>query len=95
MRGLLVSRDIVPVSEFKAHAAQWLETAKAGPVVVTQNGKAAAVLLSPEEYDRLTERDRFIAAVNEGLKAADEGRVTPHEKVAERMRAKMANRRNR
>lgn len=36
------------------------------PLVITQNGKAAGVLLSPGEFDRLTERARFVSAVNEG-----------------------------
>lgn len=37
------------------------------PVVITQNGVAAAVLLPPEEYDRLVERSEFIGAVERGL----------------------------
>jgi prevent-host-death family protein len=82
-----VSEDIVPVSEFKAQAAEMLrrvgETGQ--PLVITQNGKAAGVLLSPAEYDRLTERARFVAAVGEGLADADAGRLSPHDEVAARM----------
>jgi predicted transcriptional regulator len=42
---------------------------------VTQNGKAAAVLLSPEEFDRLTSQAHFISAVQEGLDDAEAGRA--------------------
>jgi PHD/YefM family antitoxin component YafN of YafNO toxin-antitoxin module len=42
--------------------------------VVTQHGKPAAVMLSPESYDLLTARMRFVEAVGEGLRDADAGR---------------------
>jgi len=60
MRALKVAEDIVPVGEFKGQAARWLRhVAESGqPVVITQNGKPAGVLVSPSEYDRLTERQR-------------------------------------
>ena len=49
MRSIRVSEDIVPIGEFKGQAAHWLrrvsETGQ--PVVITQNGKPAGVLLSP------------------------------------------------
>jgi hypothetical protein len=32
---------------------------KRQPVIINQNGKPAGVLVSPTEYDRLTERERF------------------------------------
>ena len=43
--------------------------------IITQKGRPAAVLLSPEEFDRLTYRERFPAAVREGLADAEAGRV--------------------
>ncbi len=81
MGDLRVSESIVPLSEFKAQAGRWLEKAGATgmPIVITQNGRAAGVLLSPAEYDRLTERARFAAAVNEGMSDIEAGRVVEHE----------------
>jgi prevent-host-death family protein len=32
------------------------------PLVITQNGKAAAVLISPSDFDLLTEQARFVDA---------------------------------
>ncbi len=55
-------------------------------VVITQNGKAAGVLLSPPAYDELTERFRFMRTVEQGLTDAEAGRVTPHEEVVAEMR---------
>ena len=88
MRLLRVSENIVPVSDFKARAADWLRrlVESSEPVVITQNGKAAGVLLSPAAYDELTERFRFTKSVEEGLADVEAGRVTPHEELVAEMR---------
>jgi prevent-host-death family protein len=77
MKDLSISEDIVPIGEFKAHASQLLKRlgASARPLVITQNGRPAAVVLSPAEYDRMRERDRFLASVAAGIDDADAGRV--------------------
>lgn len=97
MRAVRISEDIVPVSEFKAQAAECLRRiAETGqPLVITQNGKAAGVLLSPGEFDRLSEQARFVSAVQEGLADADAGHLRDHEQVVERMRARFEHRRSR
>ena len=81
MDTLKISEGIVPLSDFKARASEWLKKiAQTGePIVITQNGRAAAVLISPAEFDALTERVRFLQAVAEGMADADEGRLTAHE----------------
>lgn len=88
MRAFRFSENIVPVSDFKARAADWLRRLGEGsePVIITQNGKAAAVVLSPAAYDALTERFRFMEAVERGLIDVEAGRVTPHDKVVAEMR---------
>ena len=90
MRPVRVSEDFVPVSEFKAQAADWLrKLAKANaPVVVTQNGRPAGVLLSPQAFDELTERARFVEAVEDGLADAKAGRVQSNADVIRRMKAR-------
>jgi prevent-host-death family protein len=90
MRPVRVSEDLVPVSEFKAQAADWLrKLGKANtPVVVTQNGRPAGVLLSPQAFDELTERARFVEAVEDGLADARAGRVLSNADVIRRMKAR-------
>ena len=90
MRAVRISENFVPVSEFKAQAAGWLRTIgeTGAPLVVTQNGRPAGVLLSPEAFDQLTEQARFVSAVSEGLGDAEAGRVRPHSKVATRMKTR-------
>ena len=55
---------------------------------MTQNGKAAAVLLAPEDFDRLTAQARFVAAVQEGLADHDAGRVISDEELGRRLDAR-------
>jgi prevent-host-death family protein len=80
MRPVRLAEDIVPISDFKAQAAEWLKrVAKTGhPLVITQNGKAAGVLLSPAQFDALSERSRLREAIEEGLADSEAGRVHSH-----------------
>jgi prevent-host-death family protein len=77
MRPLQIARDIVPLTQLKSRASQIFRQLRdeKRPVVVTQNGHPAAVLITPEEYDRLQEYDRFLAAVREGLSDSEAGRL--------------------
>jgi prevent-host-death family protein len=92
MRSPKISEDFVPVSEFKAQAAEWLRRVGStdAPVVVTQNGKPAGVLLSPRAFDELTEKARLVSAIEEGLADADAGRSRPHAAVLKRMNARFS-----
>ena len=94
MRSVRVSEDFVPVSEFKAQAAAWFRRlARSGaPLVVTQNGKPAGVLLSPLAFDELTARARFVEAVQEGLADVEAGRVRSHAEVVRQMRSRFSGR---
>ncbi|MBT3225154.1 MAG: type II toxin-antitoxin system Phd/YefM family antitoxin [Deltaproteobacteria bacterium] len=63
MSGLNIEKDIVPLSKFRSSYKQYissLEDAERNSLVLTQNGKAAAVLLSPREYDRLNEKQEVM-----------------------------------
>ena len=46
--------DIVPITDLRQDAASVLDRARVSrePIVITQRGRAAAVLLSVEEYER-------------------------------------------
>lgn len=82
--------DIVPVGELKAHLAERLRDLKAHgrPLVVTQNGKAAAVMLAPEAFDRLTQQARFVGAVQAGLGDLEAGRVVADDELGRRLDAR-------
>ncbi|MDP1772676.1 MAG: type II toxin-antitoxin system Phd/YefM family antitoxin [Methylobacter sp.] len=77
MTNLQISEDILPLGQFKTHASQLLKSINSNnrAIVITQNGKPAAVVLSPSEFDRLNAQARFILAVNQGLNDEQAGRV--------------------
>jgi prevent-host-death family protein len=90
MKTLQVADDIIPIGDLKSRAGRVLKQAREGgrPVVITQNGRPAGVLLSPEEFDRLQYRERFMAHLAEGLADADAGRVVDTDELNRRLHAK-------
>jgi len=86
-KALHVSQDILPIGDFKTHAGRVLRRLRddGRPVVITQHGRPAGVLLSPEEYDRLREHDRFLEAVHEGLADAEAGRTISDEELGAKL----------
>ena len=46
---------IAPVAEVKAHFSSYLDECEEGPIIVTKNGRPAAILVNIQEYARLKE----------------------------------------
>ena len=78
-----VAEDIVPIAELKAHLSEVVRSlsGRRRPFIVTQNGKPAAVLLSPAEFDRLSYHARFFVAASEGLADVEQGRVVSNDEL--------------
>jgi prevent-host-death family protein len=89
MKALKVSKDVVTLAEFKSQAPTLLERIgnSSQPLLITQNGKPAAVLLSPAEFDRIQEQEssRFVTAVNRGLQDADAGKTLTSSQAKSRL----------
>jgi prevent-host-death family protein len=89
MKALKISKDVVTLAEFKSKAASLLERigTSSQPLLITQNGKPAGVLLSPAEFDRIQEQEssRFVTAVNRGLQDADSGNVLDSSQAKSRL----------
>jgi len=86
MKSIRISQAIVPVHEFKASTAKYLAALPAtGPLVITVNGKAAGVVVSPADYDRMIEREAFLEAIDEGIQAADGGKLLSADEVRARL----------
>jgi antitoxin YefM len=77
MKTISISNDIVPIAEFKAGISKWFKSIqKAGhPLIITQNGKPAGVLLSPGDYDELVYKKAFLDSVSRGISDAESGNV--------------------
>ncbi len=89
MKEVQIADGIVPLGEFKAQASKLLKRiGESGqPMVITQNGRPACVLLSPREYDRIQERQRFLESIAAGLADAESGRTVTTMELRERLRA--------
>jgi len=77
MRNISVSSDIIPVGQFKSSLAKYLKDLqiRKNSLIITQNGKPAGVLVSPEEFDELRETKLFIDSISRGLVDSEKGEV--------------------
>ncbi len=94
MEKFSVSNDIIPIGDFKAGLSKWLKSVqKTGhPLVITQNGHPAGVLLSPEEYDALVYQKLFIESVNRGISDAESGAVYSTDELRKKLKDRRAER---
>ena len=84
MKEFRVTNGIIPLGEFKSRASSLIKEMRkdSSTIVITQNGRPAAVVMAPEEYDRLHADQKYLEAVAMGLADAVAGRVVDHAKVA-------------
>ena len=83
MKNIQIASDIIPLGEFKAGISACFKKVQlmGHPLIITQNGRPAGVLLSPAEYDALVYRKQFSESVELGLAAAEAGVVYGTEEV--------------
>ena len=77
------TEDVRPITDFRNRAAEILAQVKATkrPVIITQNGKSAAVLVDVAHYERQQELLELLQGLVRGVEAGEEGRMIPHEQV--------------
>ncbi len=92
MKAISINNDIIPIAEFKTGISKWFKSLNetGHPLVITQNGKPAGVLLTPKDYDDLIYRKSFLDSVNRGIADADNGKTIS----TKELKAKLASRRS-
>ena len=77
MKAINISQDIIPVGEFKTGISKWLRSIrdKKHPIVITQNGRPAGVLITPEEYDKLVYKQNFTDSIYRGIQDIKSGEI--------------------
>jgi len=80
MPRLKIDSDIKPVSEFRANAAELIDYIRATrrPLILTQRGRSAAVMLDVEEYERLLEELEVLRDIRTAEKQIKAGRAIPN-----------------
>jgi antitoxin YefM len=73
--------DTQPASALEERAAELLRQVRETrrPVVLTESGRSATVLVDLATYQGLLDEIDLLKDVHRGLADADAGRVTPHE----------------
>jgi prevent-host-death family protein len=91
VRKLKPSRDIRPVTEFRANAAQFIEQVQqtGEPIILTQHGKGAAVLLNLEAFEALIEEVEVLRDIRVSEAQIEAGRGVPHDEVMNRARGRL------
>lgn len=84
MKQLSITEGVIPLGDFKTHAARYLKNLD-GPMVITQNGRPTGVLLSPADFDQLTERQLFLESLAAGLADAEAGRLINVQTLQEKL----------
>ena len=89
MPTLKPSQDVQPLSAFRANAAGFLEQVRATkrPLVLTQHGKSAAVILDVDEYEALVEEVEVVRDIRQAKAELARGEGIPHEQVVAELRA--------
>jgi len=82
------SRDIQPVSEFRANAAKFIEQVRETkkPLVISQHGRGAAVLVDYDVFHDLLDELEIRRAIAESEVSIREGRGIPNEVVMQELR---------
>jgi prevent-host-death family protein len=83
--------DIQPVSDFRANASALIQQARDSgrPLVLTQRGRSAAVVIDIRSYQRLLDEIEELRDVQRGLADVAAGRVVAHEDVVARVEARL------
>jgi len=77
-----------PISELLPEAVKVIKNLNSdqSTILVTQNGKPAAYLVSVRAFERLQRRMRLLEGIARGEKAIREGRIVTHSEAKKRMR---------
>ena len=88
MAVLRPSVDVRPVTEFRSHTSAIIDQVQKTkrPVILTQHGRSAAVVLDVEAYEALIEEVAVIRDIRTAESQLDAGLGIPHEVVEKRLR---------
>lgn len=85
------SQDVQPLSAFRANAAGFLDQVRSTkrPLVLTQHGKSAAIVLDVEQYEALVDEIELIRDIRQAKTELARGEGIPHEEVVTQLRERL------
>jgi len=87
-----IDQDIQPVSEFRKHAADFIDRIKKQKrsIVLTQHGKSAAVLVDVSEYQRMVNKLDLMEELIEAERQITRGEVVSHDEAKKQIKENLA-----
>jgi prevent-host-death family protein len=75
------TRNIIPLTDFRNNIKRYMAEMGVSkkPLLLTQHGKSAAVLVDAEEYQKMLDQITFMQSVAEGLEDYRNNRTIPAE----------------
>jgi len=91
MAALRPSTDVLPVTEFRANTSSMLTRLQATkrPVVLTQHGRGAAVVMDVSVYEGMLDEIAILRDIRIAEDQIARGEVIPHDEVVARLKAKL------
>ena len=91
MPPLRPSADVLPITEFRANTSAMLNQLHATqrPVVLTQHGRSAAVVMDVGAYEGLLDEIALLRDVRVAEEQIARGEGIPHEEVVARLRKRL------
>ncbi|MCC5933764.1 MAG: type II toxin-antitoxin system Phd/YefM family antitoxin [Candidatus Cyclonatronum sp.] len=82
-----VSKDIEPLSAFRKHSAEFIQRLKKDkqPIILTQHGKSAAVLMDVSEFERFQKKLAMLEDLLEAKQQVEEGHIYSMEEAKARI----------
>ena len=85
--------DVRPVSDLRQNMSEIMESidAEKRPVILTKHGRGKYVLLSIEDYNRITAIAELYKMIDDGIADIEAGRVSDFQDFAKQLREDMKN----
>jgi len=84
-----LSKDIEPLSEFRKSSAAFMKRLRHDkrPIILTQHGKSAAVLMDVSEFERITENAKLLDDLLKAKVQVEHGKIKTMDEAQERLDA--------
>ena len=87
MQRIKLNTDIRPLSDFRANVASIIDEVRKTkrPIVITQHGKSAAVMLDVSEYEALLEKLELLTDIQIAETQLQKGEGVSHKEAKQRI----------
>ena len=92
MQRIRFDQDIRSMSEFRTDIAAFINQVRKTkrPLIITQRGKGAAVLLDVAEYEAMIEKIELLQDIHRSISQIENGEEISHDRAKEMISEKMA-----